>query len=69
MSSEDPTLTMTKGPTFTNKTIGFEPNALSTQRNFYAASIDDAANALNQDYCTHATPNGLWQTFDYQDAA
>lgn len=59
-------LTYIKGPSFTNKTIGFDPNALSTQRNFYAGS---AQGELNEDYCTHATPNNPWSTFDYEAAA
>ena len=60
------TLTLMKGTAILNKTLAFESTALSTQRNYYAAS--DASD-LNVDYCTHATPNGPWETYDYSNAA
>lgn len=49
-----------------NKTLAFDSTDLSTQRNYYAAT--DASD-LNVDYCTHATPNGPWETYDYANAA
>jgi hypothetical protein len=60
------------GSTIINKTLAFDPDELSTQRNFFAAttgSIDNDNFYLDEDYCTHATPiPGAWSTFDYAAA-
>lgn len=58
------------GETIINKTIAFDPDELSTQRNYFAATTGSISDLeLNEDYCTHATPiPGAWSTFDYAAA-
>lgn len=58
------------GTTIINKTLAFDPDELSTQRNFFAATTGAISELdLNEDYCTHATPiPGEWSTFDYAAA-
>jgi hypothetical protein len=56
------------GTAVINKTLAFDPEELSTQRNYFAATAGVSNVELNGDYCTHATPNNAWSTFNYIDA-
>jgi hypothetical protein len=58
------------GTSTRNKTITFDPEALSTQRSYFAATTGSISNLeLNEDYFTHATPiPGDWSNFDYNAA-
>jgi hypothetical protein len=57
------------GTTIINKTLAFDPDELSTQRNFFAATSGVSNVQLNEAYCAHATPiPGDWSTFDYAAA-
>ena len=58
------------GTTIRNKTVAFNPDDLSTQRNYFAATTGSISNLqLNEDYCAHATPiPGDWSTFNYKAA-
>lgn len=57
------------GTTIINKTLAFDPEDLSTQRNFFAATTGVSDVGLNEAYCTHAMPiPGDWSIFDYATA-